>query len=102
MLTCDCGYSSLSEFTWFELPDEEDAVPALADAWPELDRRYLIVVHGAMMVSSWSCPTMFAPLRRNTPTTLNETFLIRSSFPMGDSVPNSSRLIVSPITQTFV
>ncbi len=56
---------------------------ALARAFPLT--RYLIVVQGASMMSSWSIPIMFEPLRPSTPRTLKETLLTRISFPTGDS-----------------
>ena len=36
--------------------------------------RYLIVVQGAITMSSWSMPIMLAPLRLSTPMTLKVTF----------------------------
>ena len=64
--------------------------------------RYLIVVQGASTMSSWSMPIMLAPLRLSTPMTRKETFWMRISLPIGDSPWNSSRLSVSPITQTLL
>jgi len=46
-------------------------------------------------------PIIFAPFARNTPTTLNATFRIRISLPIGDSSPNNCLAIVRPIMQTL-
>ena len=54
--------------------------------------RNLMVVQGANTMSSWSMPTMLAPLRLSTPMTLKETFWMRISLPTGDSPWNSSPL----------
>ena len=85
------------------------AVPLAAAAalWLVLVRvvpltRYLMVVQGASTTSSWSMPIMLAPFLLNTPTTRKETFLMRSSLPMGDSPWNSSRLMVVPTTHTLL
>ena len=64
--------------------------------------RYLIVVHGARMISSWSDPIILAPLALSTPTTLKLTFMRRISLPMGDSSMKSILTIVLPITQTLL
>ena len=84
-----------------------DAAAAAALLWAVLavvdpDTRYLMVVHGAMTMSSWSMPTMLAPLEERTPTTRNDTFWMRISLPMGDSPRKSSRRMVWPIRQTLL
>src|SRR4051794_23860549 len=64
------GYSWLRVFTvaaaagalWFVVVADSPAT------------RYLMVVHGASRVSSWSRPIMLAPLWLSTPTTRNDTF----------------------------
>ena len=54
----------------------------------------LIVRHGASTMSSWSWPKVLAPFRASTPTTLSGMLLTRSTWSIGDSLPNSSRTIV--------
>src|SRR5215210_2147823 len=61
---------------------------------------YLMVVHGARMMSSWSMPNVFAPFGVSTPTTRKPTFWIRSSRPTGEAPWNNSRTIVRPTMQT--
>ena len=63
--------------------DAEEAVLVLVEPLPVT--RYLIVVQGARMMSSWSMPTMLEPLGESTPITRRETFWMRSSLPTGDS-----------------
>src|SRR5258708_212626 len=70
--------------------DADRAEPAAAALWLAVvadtpATRYLIVVHGASRMSSWSMPIMFAPLGTRVPTTRNVTFWTRTSLPTGDS-----------------
>ena len=53
--------------------------------------RNLIVVQGATTRSSWSSPTMSAPLRLSTPRTRKGTSLAYTSLPTGEPSPKSSR-----------
>src|SRR5262245_12981264 len=90
LLTFRLGSTCCAAALWLTLP----SVAALT--------RYLIVVHGARRMSSWSRPIMLAPLRLRTPTTLNDTFCTRTSLPTGDSPPNSSLTKVWPKRQTLL
>ncbi len=59
------------------------------------------VVYGAITVSSWSCPQLFAPFAASTPITLNGIAPMRMVAPTASS-PSSKRLALTvvPITQT--
>src|SRR5687768_7802706 len=97
------GYRLLSVLTLpLVPPDAGAAALALLRLRLERETRYLMLVHGARMMSSWSEPIMFAPLAARVPVTLNDTLLIRISLPSGDSAPNISRTIVWPIRQTLL
>lgn len=52
---------------------DEDEVE-LSDVLPAPRKRIFTVVQGAITVSSWSIPIIFAPFVFSTPMTLNTTF----------------------------
>src|SRR4051794_23844922 len=52
--------------------------------------RNLTVVQGARRMSSWSSPTISAPLRLRTPSTFSGTSPTLTSWPTGEAPPNSS------------
>src|SRR4029434_9819014 len=86
-------------------PEEVVFEAALLDALAAADEpvtRYLMVVHGARRISSWSWPIMFAPLRARQPTMRKLTFWTRMSLPTGDSPANNSRTSVWPMRQTLL
>ena len=75
---------------WFVLPS---VVPLT---------RYLMVDQGASTRLSWSMPIMFAPFALNTPTTRNETLLMRISWPRGEAFVNRFFFTVFPMTHTLL
>ena len=63
--------------------------------------RFCTVVYGIRTMSSWSSPTMLAPLRSSTPMTRNGMFLMRIVWSSGLVVWNSLATSVWPMTQTL-
>src|SRR6185503_9820325 len=94
------GYGFFRVLTELEEPPLDAELPPCCDESPRLEIRYLIVVQGARMTSSWSRPNMFAPFRDSTPTTRMLTDPRRISLPIASSSPNSSRFTICPMTQT--
>ena len=70
--------------------------------WFLPETRYLIVVHGARTMSSWSLPIMLAPLRLSTPTTLKRD--VAQAQLLADRVFVAEQLVamVWPMTQTLL
>ena len=69
---------------------------------PDPEMRYLIVVHGASRMSSWSMPIMLAPLRRRTPTTSKRHVLHAHLLADRRLVAEQLALSVWPSTQTLL